>query len=49
MSEFRMPSMGADMEDGTLLEWKVKPGDPVHRGDIVAVVDTQKEIGRAHV
>jgi pyruvate dehydrogenase E2 component (dihydrolipoamide acetyltransferase) len=37
-----MPSLGADMERGTLLEWRVKPGDPVRRGDIVAVVDTEK-------
>jgi pyruvate dehydrogenase E2 component (dihydrolipoamide acetyltransferase) len=37
-----MPSLGADMEAGTLVEWTVKPGDRVKRGDIVAVVETQK-------
>jgi len=37
-----MPSLGADMEAGTLVEWKVKPGDAVKRGDLVAVVDTSK-------
>jgi len=37
-----MPSLGADMEDGTLVEWLVKPGAHVKRGDIIAVVDTQK-------
>lgn len=42
MGEFRMPSLGADMAEGTLVEWLVKPGDAVHRGDIVAVVDTEK-------
>jgi pyruvate dehydrogenase E2 component (dihydrolipoamide acetyltransferase) len=42
MGEFLMPSLGADMEVGTILEWRVKPGDTVHRGDIVAVVDTEK-------
>lgn len=42
MAEFRMPSLGADMEAGTLVEWLVKPGDKVKRGDIVAVVETQK-------
>jgi pyruvate dehydrogenase E2 component (dihydrolipoamide acetyltransferase) len=42
MKEFRMPSLGADMEAGTLVEWKVKPGDPVKRGDIAAVVETAK-------
>jgi pyruvate dehydrogenase E2 component (dihydrolipoamide acetyltransferase) len=42
MADFTMPSLGADMEEGTLLEWLVKPGDTVHKGDIVAVVDTAK-------
>jgi pyruvate dehydrogenase E2 component (dihydrolipoamide acetyltransferase) len=42
MAEFLMPSLGADMESGTLVEWLVAPGDAVHRGDVVAVVDTQK-------
>ncbi len=42
MVEFRMPSLGPDMEAGTLVEWLVKPGDWVKRGDIVAVVETQK-------
>jgi pyruvate dehydrogenase E2 component (dihydrolipoamide acetyltransferase) len=30
------------MEAGTLVEWLVKAGDRVKRGDVVAVVDTQK-------
>ena len=42
MGEFRMPSLGADMEAGTLVEWLKRPGDRVMRGDIVAVVETQK-------
>ncbi len=42
MIEFLMPSLGADMEDGTLVEWKKKPGDWVNRGDIIAEVETQK-------
>ena len=37
-----MPSLGADMEAGTLVEWVKHPGDTVTRGDIIAVVDTQK-------
>ncbi len=37
-----MPSLGADMEAGTLVEWLKHPGDAVKRGDIIAVVDTQK-------
>ena len=42
MTDFKLPSLGADMEEGKLLEWKVKPGDKVKRGDVVAVVDTSK-------
>ncbi|MEZ4571233.1 MAG: dihydrolipoamide acetyltransferase family protein [Thermomicrobiales bacterium] len=42
MAEFRMPSLGADMESGTLVEWLVQPGAQVNRGDLVAVVETQK-------
>ena len=37
-----MPSLGADMQAGTLIEWRVRPGDAVKRGAIVAVVDTEK-------
>ena len=42
MSDFRMPSLGADMEKGTVVEWLKKPGDRIARGDVVAVVETQK-------
>ena len=42
MIEFRLPSLGAEMDWGTLIEWKVKPGDAVRKGDVVAVVDTSK-------
>ena len=42
MIEFKMPSLGADMEAGTLIAWRVKSGDIVKRGDIIAEVDTQK-------
>jgi pyruvate dehydrogenase E2 component (dihydrolipoamide acetyltransferase) len=37
-----MPSLGADMEAGTLVKWLVHAGDMVRRGDIVAVVQTEK-------
>ncbi|WNZ06592.1 2-oxo acid dehydrogenase subunit E2 [Streptomyces sp. 11x1] len=42
MGEFTMPSLGADMDEGTLLEWLVEPGEPVRKGDPVAVVETAK-------
>lgn len=42
MIEFRLPSLGSDMDQGKLLEWKVAPGQLVKRGDVIAVVDTSK-------
>ncbi|KQX46260.1 MULTISPECIES: 2-oxo acid dehydrogenase subunit E2 [unclassified Streptomyces] len=42
MAEFTMPSLGADMDEGTLSEWLVHPGDQVTRGDVIAVVETAK-------
>jgi len=42
MADFTMPSLGADMDAGTLVEWLVREGDTVHRGDPMAVVDTDK-------
>jgi len=35
MIEFRLPSLGADMDEGKLLEWRVVPGQAVKKGDVV--------------
>jgi pyruvate dehydrogenase E2 component (dihydrolipoamide acetyltransferase) len=42
MSDFVMPSLGADMESATVMKWLVKPGDTVKRGDVIAEVETDK-------
>jgi pyruvate dehydrogenase E2 component (dihydrolipoamide acetyltransferase) len=42
MAEIRMPSLGADMDAGTLIEWTVAVGDRVSRGDTVGVIETEK-------
>ena len=42
LSEFRLPALGADMEEGTVVQWHVAPGDAVKRGQVVAVVETDK-------
>lgn len=42
MADFTMPSLGSDMEAGTLVEWRVKPGDQVRRRDVIALVETDK-------
>lgn len=40
--DITMPALGADMRDGTLMEWQIKPGDHVEKGDIIAVIETSK-------
>ena len=42
MVEICMPSLGAEMEEGKVVEWYVEPGDRVERGQIVALLDTEK-------
>ncbi len=42
MGDFCMPSLGAEMDTGRLVEWYVTAGQEVHRGDVVAVVETDK-------
>lgn len=37
-----MPSLGADMDQGKLLEWHITVGDVINKGDLIAVVETQK-------
>ncbi|MBM4336658.1 MAG: 2-oxo acid dehydrogenase subunit E2 [Deltaproteobacteria bacterium] len=42
MADFIMPSLGADMDRGTILRWYKQPGDRIERGEIVVLVDTDK-------
>jgi pyruvate dehydrogenase E2 component (dihydrolipoamide acetyltransferase) len=44
MTDFKMPSLGADMDNGTLSAWRVKLGDKVKRGDIIGDVETAKGV-----
>jgi pyruvate dehydrogenase E2 component (dihydrolipoamide acetyltransferase) len=37
-----MPKTGMAMEEGIILEWRVAVGDRVERGDIVALIETDK-------
>lgn len=39
-----MPSLGSDMEAGTLVKWRRAVGDRVARGDVLAEVETDKGI-----
>jgi pyruvate dehydrogenase E2 component (dihydrolipoamide acetyltransferase) len=42
VGEFLMPSLGAGMDVGRVLEWYVEPGDHISRGGIIALVETDK-------
>lgn len=44
MSQFLMPSLGADMESAVLMEWLVKEGDYVKKGQVIAEVETYKGV-----
>jgi len=44
-----MPILGADMEDGTVVEWHRAVGDRVARGDIIAEVETDKGLTEVEV
>ena len=41
---FRMPSLGADMQFGTVVGWHVAPGDKVSKGDVIVEVETEKGV-----
>ena len=40
--EVKMPALGMAMDEGTLVAWRVKGGDPVTRGQIVAEIESEK-------
>ena len=42
MSDFLMPSLGADMESGRVVEWLVQPGDRVKSGQVIVIIETEK-------
>lgn len=42
MPAFLMPQLGADMTAGKVVQWLKRPGEQVRRGDIIAVVETDK-------
>jgi pyruvate dehydrogenase E2 component (dihydrolipoamide acetyltransferase) len=39
-----MPQLSDSMEEGRLVSWKVKPGDRVKQGDVIAEVESDKAI-----
>ncbi|WP_336346019.1 alpha/beta hydrolase fold domain-containing protein [Halalkalicoccus ordinarius] len=41
----KMPKLGLEMEQGTLLEWYVEEGETVEEGQTIAEVESEKSIG----
>lgn len=41
-TEIVMPNLGFDAQSGRLIEWLKQPGDAVTRGDILAVIESDK-------
>lgn len=42
MTDFRMPSLGADMDFGRVVNWRAAAGDRVTRGAVIVEVETDK-------
>jgi pyruvate/2-oxoglutarate dehydrogenase complex dihydrolipoamide acyltransferase (E2) component len=40
--EIRIPSLGAGMSEGKLVEWHVKDGAPVREGDLLYTLESEK-------
>ena len=44
ITEITMPSMGADMTEGTVVKWLKSEGDSIQRGDKIAEIETDKTV-----
>jgi pyruvate dehydrogenase E2 component (dihydrolipoamide acetyltransferase) len=44
MTDFLMPTLGADMTEGKLVEWRKMPGETIQRGEVIAEVETAKGV-----
>lgn len=42
MSDVNMPKLSDTMEEGTVLEWKKRDGEEVHKGDVLAEIESDK-------
>lgn len=40
--EVIMPKIGLDMDEGTILTWYKKEGDPVKKGEVLLEIETDK-------
>jgi pyruvate dehydrogenase E2 component (dihydrolipoamide acetyltransferase) len=40
----RLPDMGTNVEECKVLSWRIKPGETVNRGDVLADIETDKAV-----
>jgi pyruvate/2-oxoglutarate dehydrogenase complex dihydrolipoamide acyltransferase (E2) component len=38
----KLPKWGLTMEEATIKEWLLEPGEPVKQGDVIATVESEK-------
>ena len=43
-TDLLMPSLSPTMEEGKLAKWRVKEGDKILAGDVIAEIETYKSI-----
>jgi pyruvate/2-oxoglutarate dehydrogenase complex dihydrolipoamide acyltransferase (E2) component len=39
---YPLPKWGVTMEEGTIVEWNVQPGEPLEEGTVIGQVETDK-------
>ncbi len=39
---YPLPKWGITMEEGTIVEWTVQPGEPIAEGTVIGQVETEK-------
>ena len=44
LQQIKLPSMGATMEEGTIVSWKVKEGDTVKIGQVLLELESDKSV-----
>ncbi len=37
-----MPKLGMTMEEGTVVQWPLSPGDPVEKGELLLIIESEK-------
>jgi pyruvate dehydrogenase E2 component (dihydrolipoamide acetyltransferase) len=42
MTDINMPKLSDTMEEGTVLEWRKANGEPVHKGEVLAEIESDK-------